>query len=173
LATGTSTRQDVFYENGALNAIPKLDCLSDPATLGPRSTRWLTSFELFADGKGHIITETTTATMRHRRRAMLLHLAGPDIQEIFSTLADTVEATDYAAAVTALNGYFLPKVNTAFTRQKFHRLQQKEGETVLQFVTQLRKEGKDCNFGADFDNKTRDAVLCKCRLDYVRRKQLE
>ena len=104
---------------------------------------------------------------------MLLHFAGPDVQEIFSTLADTGEATDYAAAVTALNGYFLPKVNSAFARQKFHRLQQKEGETVLQFVTRLRKEGKDCNFGADFDNQLRDAVLCKCRSDYVRRKLLE
>ena len=104
---------------------------------------------------------------------MLLHLAGPDVQEIFSTLADTGEATDYAAAVTALNGYFLPKVNTAFARQKFHRLQQKEGETVLQFVTQLRKEGKDCNFGADFDNQIRDVVLCKCRSDYVKCKLLE
>jgi len=51
---------------------------------------------------------------------MLLHLAGPDVQEIFSTLADTGEATDYSAAVTALNEYFLPKVNTAFARQKFH-----------------------------------------------------
>jgi len=160
-------------ENGASNAIPKFDCHSEPATLGPRWTRWLTSFELFADGKGLIITEGTNATTRQRRRAMLLHLAGPDVQEIFSTLADTGEPTDYAAAVTALNGYFLPKVNSAFARQKFHRLQQKEGETVLQFVTRLRKEGKDCNFGADFDNQIRDAVLCKCRSDYVRRKLLE
>ena len=43
----------------------------------------------------------------------------------------------------------------------------------MQFVTRLRKEGKDCNFGADFDNQLSDAVLCKCRLDYVRRKLLE
>ena len=162
-----------FNENGASNAIPKFDCHSDPATLGPRWTRWLTSFELFADGKGLIIAEATNATTRQRRRAMLLHLAGPDVQVIFSTLADTGEATDYAATVTALNGYFLPKVNAAFTRQKFHRLQQKESETVLQFVTRLRKEGKDCNFGADFDNQIRDAVLCKCRSDYVRRRLLE
>ena len=160
-------------DNGASNAIPKFNCHSDPATLGPRWTRWLTSFELFADGKGLIINETTTANTRQRRRAMLLHLAGPDVQEIFSTLADTGEATNYAAAVTALNGYFLPKVNAAFARQKFHRLQQKEGETVLQFVTRLRKDGKDCNFGVDFDNQIRDAVLCKCRSDYVRRKLLE
>ena len=136
-------------ENGALNAIPnyKFDCYSDPSSLAPRWTRWLTSFELFADGNGLIITEATNATTRQRRRAMLLHFAGPDVQDIFSTLADTGEATDYAAAITALNGYFLPKVNAAFARQKFHRLHQKEGETVLQFVTRLRKEGKDCNFG--------------------------
>ena len=43
----------------------------------------------------------------------------------------------------------------------------------MQFVIRLRKEGKDCNFGADFDNQIRDAVLCKCRSDYVKRKQLE
>ena len=129
-----------FSENGASDAIPKFDCQSDPAMLGPRWTRWMTSFELYADGKGLIITKATNANKRQRRRAMLPHLSGPDVQEIFSTLTDTGEATDYAAAVTALNGYFLPKVNAAFARQKFHRLQQK-GETVLQVVTRLRKEG--------------------------------
>ena len=60
-----------FCENGASNAIPKFDCHSDPGTLVPRWKRWLTSFELFADGKGLIITETTNANTRQRRRAML------------------------------------------------------------------------------------------------------
>ena len=100
-----------FCEKSASNVIPKFDCYSDPATLGPRWKRWLTSFELFVDGKGLIITETTNANTRQQRRAMLLHLAGPEVQEIFSTLADTGEATDYSAAVTALNGYFLLKAN--------------------------------------------------------------
>lgn len=56
-------------ENGVSNAIPKFDCHSDPATLGPRWKRWLTSFELFADGKGLIITEGTNAVTKQRRRA--------------------------------------------------------------------------------------------------------
>ena len=68
---------------------------------------------------------------------------------------------------------FSSKVNAAFACQKFHRLQQKEGETVLQFVTRLRKEGKDCTFVTDIDNQIRDAVLCKCRSDYERQKLLE
>ena len=74
-------------ENGVSNSIPKFDCHSDPATLGPRWKRWLTSFELFADGKGLVITEGTNAATKQRRRAMLLHFAGPDVKEIFSTLA--------------------------------------------------------------------------------------
>ena len=41
---------------------------------------------------------------------MLLHLAGPDLQEIFTTLPDTGEATDYTRAVEALNAYFVPQV---------------------------------------------------------------
>ena len=77
------------------------------------------------------------------------------------------------AAVTALNEYFLPHVNSLFAHQKFHQLQQKEGETVFQFVTGLRKAGKDFNFGANFDNQIRDLVLCKCKSDFVKYKLLE
>ena len=40
-------------------ALQKFDCHWDPATLGPRWTRSLTSFELFEHGKGLIIAEAT------------------------------------------------------------------------------------------------------------------
>ena len=53
---------------------------------------------------------------------MLLHLAGPDVQEIFTTLTETGDATNYASAVEALNAYFVPRVNSAFARQTFHRI---------------------------------------------------
>ena len=43
----------------------------------------------------------------------------------------------------------------------------------MQFVARLRNESKDCNFGLDTDNQIRDAVLCKCTSNYVRRKLLE
>ena len=71
------------------NVLPKFDCFSDPVTIGPQWKRWLTSFELYANGKGLIISEGTTAVTKQRRRAMLLHLAGPDVQEMFTTLTET------------------------------------------------------------------------------------
>ena len=117
------------------NALPRFDCFADPATIGPRWTRWLNSFELYADRKGLIVGETTAAATKQRRRAMLLHLAGPDVQEIFTTLTKTGDATDYNRAVEALNAYFVPQVNSAFARQTFHPTSQKPGETVQQFAT--------------------------------------
>lgn len=75
------------------SGIPTFECYKDPATLGSRWTRWLTSFELYADGKGLIIEDDVAASVRQRRRALLLHHAGPDVQDIFSTLADTGGAT--------------------------------------------------------------------------------
>ena len=104
---------------------------------------------------------------------MLLHLAGPDVQEIFTTLTETGDATNYASAVEALNAYFVPQVNSAFARQTFHRITQNPGETVQQFVTRLRKAAKDCDFGTDPDNQIRDAVLNKCTSTYIKRKLLE
>ncbi|XP_070576981.1 uncharacterized protein [Ptychodera flava] len=141
--------------------------------LGLAGTRWLTSFELYADGKGLILDENASAATKQRRRALLLNLASPDVQDIFSTLSNTGTATEYSEAVTALNTYFVPQVNPAFARQTFHQVVQKQGETVLQFVTRLRKAAKDCNFGVDNDNQIRDAVLNKCLSDYVCWKLME
>ena len=42
----------------------------------------------------------------------------------------------------------------------------------MHFVTGLRK-GKDCSFGAEFDNQIRDLLLCKCKSDYVNHKLFE
>ena len=90
---------------------------------------------------------------------MLPHLARPDAQEIFNTLTETGDATDYNRAVEALNAYFVPQVNSAFARHTFHQISQKPGETVQQFATRLNKAAKDCDFGTDVDNQIRDAVL--------------
>ena len=120
-----------------------------------------------------IVGETTAAATKQRRRAMLLHLAGPDAQQIFTTLAETGDATDYNRAVETLNAYFVPRVNLAFARQTFNQTSQKPGEIVQQFATRLKKAAKDCDFGTDADNQIRDVVLNKCTSTYIKRKLLE
>ena len=113
--------------------------------------------------------EKNAAATKQRPRAMLLHLAGPDTQEIFTTLTETGDATDYNRAVEALNAYFVPQVNSAFAHQTFHQISQKPVETV----TCLKKAAKDCDFGTDVDNQIRDAVLNKCTSTYIKCKLVE
>ena len=104
---------------------------------------------------------------------MLLHLAGPDVQEISTTLTGTGDATNYASAVEALNAYFVPQVNSAFARQTFHGITQNPGETVQKFATRLRKAANDCDFGTDTNNQIRAVVLSKCTSTHIKRKLLE
>ena len=159
----------------------------DPASIGVRWKRWMTQFEFYADGKGLIIhdgegmSQAQLAThnrnqnfVKHRRKALLLHLAGTAVQDIFSTLVDTGEVSDYQKAVDALNNHFCPKVNSTFSRQKFHSLRQQEGETIQQFATRLRTAVRDCDYQADeADNQIRDAILWRCQSEPLKRKMLE
>ena len=154
------------------NHIKTFDCHGDQNTLGLRWKRWLVAFELFADGKGLIVNEEN-ANNRQRRRALLLHLAGTDVQDIFFTLPNTGDAKDYKKAVDALNAYFVPKVDTTYARHCFRQLTQATGETIRQFATRLRRAAKDCDYGADTDNQIRDEILCKCTSTYIKRKLLE
>ena len=109
------------------NRIKTFDCHGDQNTLGLRWKRWLTAFELFADGKGLTLNEDN-ATNRQRRRALMLHLAGPDVQDIFLTLPNTGDVKDYRKAVDALNAYFAPKVDTTYARHCFRQLVQAPGK---------------------------------------------
>ena len=127
---------------------------------------------MFVDSQGILIAEESDKN-KQRRRAQLLHYAGPDVQDIFYTLENTGEVNDYAAAVNALNAYFAPKVNSAYARHTFRQLQQNAGETVLQFASRLKRYAKDCDYGTDTDNQIRDEILQKCKSNYLRRKLLE
>ena len=103
----------------------------------------------------------------------MLHLAGPDVQDIFLTLPNTGDVKDYRKAVDALNAYFAPKVDTTYARHCFRQLIQAPGETIRQFATRLRRASKDCDYGEDTDNQIRDEILGKCTSTYIKRKLLE
>lgn len=146
--------------------IDKFDAVSPNA--GPRWKRWLFSFEIYADSKGLI-----KDNQKQRRRALLLHTAGPDVQDIFLTLANTGEAQNYDSAVTALNDYFIPKVNSVHARHLFRSTLPKAKETVHQYVIRLKTAAKDCEFGEETDNQIRDQVLAHYKSEYFQRKASE
>ena len=74
-----------------------------------------------------------------QKRALLLNVAGMDVQEIYFTLAGEGEGTDFEATLKALDNYFVPKANIPFERHLFRQISQENGETVDQFVCRLRQ----------------------------------
>ena len=68
-------------------------------SVGLRLDRWKARLQYHIDARG--------ITVDNRKRALLLHLVGPAVQDFFATLSDT--GTSYMEALTALNTYFTPR----------------------------------------------------------------
>lgn len=144
---------------------------------GPRWRKWRKAFEYYIIARG--IKED------ERKKALLLHCAGPAVQEVFETLPEvtaademfqgdeTPEFTNYLATLTMLDRKFLPQINDSYERHKFRRMNQKEDETVEQYVVRLKNQAGLCNFGARVEEDIRDQVVDGCKSSEIRTKLLE
>ena len=108
------------------------DC-SETAVISARWERWLRAFELFATGKG--------VKNADQKKALLLHTAGLDVQDIYSMLEEEGGSDNYLKATATLNKYFKPQANVPYERLCFRETSQLANEIVEQFVTRLRQKG--------------------------------
>ena len=132
--------------------------------LGPQWDTWKRSFEYYVIGRG--ITDPK------RKRALLLHCAGIQVQEVFATLTNTGDERDYDSAITALDTHFHPLTNKFYERYKFRQMKQLSTESVDQFLARLRQQASRCQF-ADMDQNLLDQVIANCHNPKVRTKLLE
>lgn len=86
-----------------------------------------------------------------KRKAVLLHQGGRQLQEIFATIeaADpkgVKEAPDaYEYAIAALDKHFKPTTNKCYERFLFRQIRQHD-DSIDQFVVRLRKQAANCSF---------------------------
>ena len=145
-----------------LPTLAPFSVLSDSATLSQRWTKWVKSFEYFL--------VVSNVTDKKRQRALLLHLAGPEVQEVFETLSDTGD--DYATALEKLDAYFKPQNNIPFERHMFRQATQDPSETMDTYVTRLKRLVQTCDYGTLSNEMIRDQVLEKCYSTRSRRRLL-
>ena len=81
--------------------IAQFDLTGSTANLSQKWSDWQKRFNYYILG----VTENA------QKRALLLHLSGPAVQDIFETLPDTGVADDYGTACDKLKEYFAPKKN--------------------------------------------------------------
>ena len=155
--------------NIEIQGVAPFDCKGNSSALAPRWKKWLQSFQYFLVAKG-VVNDA-------QKKALLLHTAGIEVQELYETLTDPgpgagVEedtATEFDKTLRTLNAYFATKLNEPYERHVFRNMAQQEGETVDQFIAKLRKQAQNCNF-TDPDVDIRDQVIDRCRSSALRRK---
>ncbi|XP_049875309.1 uncharacterized protein K02A2.6-like [Pectinophora gossypiella] len=92
--------------------------------------------------------------------ALLLHVMGPQCQDIFQTFEfPKDEAKNYVAVVKKFDEHFIPLKNESVSSHVFFTRDQRRGETFDDYVTELRKLAKECEFGTLNDRMIRDRIV--------------
>ncbi|KAK0135792.1 hypothetical protein N1851_028356 [Merluccius polli] len=125
--------------------------------------RWISSFETYILAAG---LEDVSAV---RKRALLLHCLGAEGQRVFGTLGN---ASTYAHAVELLKAHFAAPQSALLRCVIFRRRHQRSGESVTQFVADLRGLASLCKFGALQDEMIRDHLILHTNYDKIRERLL-
>ena len=82
-----------------------------------------------------------------RKIAVLLTVVGPESIDVFNTLSLTDgEPDNVAAVIHKFDQYFTPRINETYERYAFRTHLQHEGETIEQYVIDLKHKAKTCNY---------------------------
>ena len=137
-----------------LPGLPALDAVGEPATLTQRWLTWKDEFELYVTASG--ISDPT------QKRALLLHLAGPKVQDVFnnSIFAEAQgKVKDYKKAMDCLSEHFKLKKNAPMAQQTFLAATPLAGETINNFITRLQKLAEPRDYEGERDIQGRERAI--------------
>ena len=158
-----------MFSSTEIGNIAPFDCKGNPTSVGPRWKRWKRSFEFF------LVAKDVQKDLQ--QKALLLHCAGLEVQDIYETLTDPgpvgEDDKEYDKTMRTLDSHFSPQVNVPFERHQFRQANQEESETVDQFVTRLFQLAENCDFSDKKSEHIRDQLIDKCRSHNLRKKLLE
>ena len=137
-----------------LPGLPAFDVVGEPVTLAQRWITWKEDFELYVTASG--ISDPT------QKRALLLHLAGPTVRDIFNNSIPSESrggTKDYDKAMECLSNHFKFRKNAPMARQAFLVATPTVGETINNFITRLQKLAEQCEYEGERDNQVRDRAI--------------
>lgn len=76
-------------------------------------------------------------TQDAQKKALMLDVAGPEVQEVFSI--STAACNNFKDTADAPEAHFLPKTNKRYERALFRQINQEARESSDNFITRLRK----------------------------------
>lgn len=129
----------------------------DKAIIRDEWKKWIRSFDLYLQAEE--ISDVV------KRRNKLLHLGGPQLQEVAYNLPDCLVEYDtatkndvYKSCVEALTIHFAPIRNSTFERHLFRSLKPDPNEEFNHFVVKLRQQVSRCELGKS-ENEIKEIYL--------------
>ena len=110
-----------------------------------------------------------------QKRAVLLTVCGPQTYKLIRNLVapEQTGAVDYTVIVEKVKEHVNPKPSAIVQRFRFNSRVQRPGESIADFVAELRRLSPDCEFGATLSEMLRDRLVCGVREERVQRRLLQ
>ncbi|XP_023234168.1 uncharacterized protein LOC111633777 [Centruroides sculpturatus] len=110
-----------------------------------------------------------------QQRAILLHIIGEKGLEIYINFHLEENATNPTVdeILTKFTDHFQPYKNIIYSRYVIFSLVQNPGQTVDEFVTELRTKAQECDFDTLTESLIRDRIVLGTRDDSIRQKMLQ
>ncbi|XP_044757726.1 uncharacterized protein LOC123315889 [Coccinella septempunctata] len=104
--------------------------------------------------------------------AILLNLIGDEGVEIYNTFKLQIEKTTLKGVMDNFEKHCQPKKNVVYERYKFLSCNQKEGQSMGSFITELKTMVKNCEYESE-EEMVRDKIVMGIRDNGVRERLLQ
>ena len=123
----------------------------------------------------YMVASDNSSKSNETKSAILLHVAGSEVLEIYNAFTWDAEADKKKAVKIMENfeAYCTPCKNVTWDRHVFNSRTQQPGETINQYVTDLRSKAKHCEFGTLTDSLIRDHIVCGVLGNWIRSRLLK
>ncbi|XP_062522706.1 uncharacterized protein LOC134197403 [Corticium candelabrum] len=114
-------------------------------------------------------------TDKDQRKAVLLSVCGAQTYKLIRNLLapQTPDAVEYDDIVKRVQDHVRRKPSVILQQFRFNSCNRKEGESVVDFVTELRRLSTDCVFGDTLSDMLRDRLVCGINEEKTRRRLLQ
>lgn len=95
------------------------------------------------------------------KASLFLHVVGDEALEVYNNFTfEEGESLKLQPIMDQFEAFCIPKRNVTYERHRFFTCMQKSGETIDQYVTELKHRSKTCEFGELKDSLVKDRIVC-------------
>ena len=107
-----------------------------------------------------------------KKSTFIACIGGPAYKLLRSLCQNDTKAKTYEELIKLLTDHLSPKPNDIATRFTFYKRDRNNGESVNEYVAELRRLSENCNFGDTLNTYLRDRFVCGLNSESVQQKLL-